>query len=197
VAVSKQQPVQAVRLAYQAGQRDFGESYVQELASKADSCKDLIDLSWHLVGRLQRNKAQSAVRYAKVVHSVDSARLAKELGRRAASADHGLSVLVQINLGAEPQKGGCAPGELEAVLQAVESESALKLAGLMTVPPQTPDPSGARPYFDALVKLRDQHGGQTRLPELSMGMSFDLEQAVAAGATLVRVGSAIFGERGD
>jgi hypothetical protein len=79
----------------------------------------------------------------------------------------------------------------------VESESALKLAGLMTVPPQTPDPSGARPYFDALVKLRDQHGGQTRLPELSMGMSFDLEQAVAAGATLVRVGSAIFGERGD
>ncbi len=104
-------------------------------------------------------------------------------------------MLVEVNVGGEKQKSGCKPGELEGVLVAIERETALELSGLMTVPPHTEDPSGARPAFDALVRLRDENGGAERLPELSMGMTHDLEYAIFAGATIVRVGTAIFGER--
>jgi pyridoxal phosphate enzyme (YggS family) len=202
IAVSKTKPAAAVREAYAAGQRDFGENYVQELAEKAELLADLTDLRWHFIGHLQRNKAKVVCRVASAVHTVDSVRLAEELGKRAKDGAGRtpvlpvLPVLVEVNVGGEAQKSGCEPSSLGELLNAIEQEPALKLSGLMTVPPATEDPRGARPYFDALAALRHEHGGAARLPDLSMGMSHDLEQAVAAGATFVRVGTAIFGERG-
>jgi pyridoxal phosphate enzyme (YggS family) len=198
VAVSKTQPASAVAEAYAAGQRDFGENYVQELVSKAEALQHLPDLRWHFIGHLQRNKVRHVVRLVHAVHGVDTAELAAELAKRArSSADSGspLAILVEVNIGREPQKHGVLPEAVEEVLASVERESELQLRGLMCVPPLSPDPTASRPYFDALVALREAHGGATRLPELSMGMTADLESAVAAGSTLVRVGTAIFGER--
>ena len=196
VAVSKTKTAAEVREAHAAGQRDFGENYVQELLVKAADLADLADLRWHFIGHLQRNKVKQVVRTLTLLHTVDSVRLADELGRRVGESGRApLPVLVEVNVGGEAQKSGCAPGELEAVLGAIERQAALRLSGLMTVPPHTDDPAGARPFFDALVRLRDRLGGASRLPELSMGMTHDLEHAVLAGSTWVRVGTAIFGER--
>ncbi|MCC6901828.1 MAG: YggS family pyridoxal phosphate-dependent enzyme [Polyangiaceae bacterium] len=196
LAVSKTKPAGAIREAHAAGQRDFGENYVQELVDKAAALADLEGICWHMLGHLQRNKARQVVKIASAVHTVDSVRLADELGKRAADAGRGpLTALVEVNVGGEAQKSGCAIDALGDVLAAVERAPGLRLTGLMTVPPHTEDPAGARPFFDRLVELRDAHGGATRLPELSMGMTHDLEHAVAAGATWVRVGTAIFGER--
>jgi hypothetical protein len=208
VAVSKKKPARLIRQAYAAGQRDFGENYVQELLQKAEACADLPDIRWHMIGHLQRNKARQVVRAAAVVHTLDSERLAEELGRRAADAvlestrrydatDRRLATLVEINVSGEARKSGCTPEELASVLEAVEREAALRLVGLMTMPPFSEDAAAARPYFERLRQLRDEHGGTARLPELSMGMTADLEQAIAAGATMVRVGTAIFGIRGE
>lgn len=197
LAVSKTKPVEAIRAAYAAGQRDLGENYAQELADKAAQLADLPGLRWHMIGHLQRNKAKLVTKVASFVHTVDSVRLAEELGKRAAeSGRERLTALVEVNVGGEAQKSGCSPEELGPVLDAIERQPGLALAGLMTVPPHTEDPAGARPFFDRLVALRDAHGGVVRLPELSMGMTHDLEHAIAAGATWVRVGTAIFGERG-
>jgi pyridoxal phosphate enzyme (YggS family) len=197
LAVSKTKPADDVRAAYAAGQRDFGESYVQELAEKAGLLADLDGLRWHMIGHLQRNKAKLVAKLACTIHTVDSVRLAEELGKRAADLRREpMVVLVEVNVGGEAQKSGCSPAELGEVLGAVERAPSLQLTGLMTVPPHTDDPVGARPFFDRLVTLRDAHGGAGRLPELSMGMTHDLEHAVAAGATWVRVGTAIFGDRG-
>jgi PLP dependent protein len=206
VAVSKFQPAAAIRTAYAAGQRDFGENYVQELEQKARELADLADLRWHLIGHLQRNKARFVAGLVSLVHTVHSAELVRELDRRAAgvaltearrfvTGEPRLSVLIEVNVGGEAQKSGCAPASLPEVLKALEQATHLKLAGLMCVPPHTEDPSAARPFFDELVALRELHGGAARLPELSMGMTADLEHAVAAGATIVRVGTAIFGAR--
>jgi hypothetical protein len=208
VAVSKTKPASAIREAHAAGQRDFGENYVQELAVKAEELQDLTDLRWHVIGRLQRNKTKLALKFASVVHTVDSVRLVQDLGKRAAEQpvpeprrlvaadDARLPVLVEVNVAGEAQKAGCLPGELPGLLEAVERESSsLRLVGLMTMPPHTEDPEAARPFFDELVRLRDRHGGPERLPELSMGMSHDLGPAVSAGSTIVRVGTAIFGVR--
>ncbi len=209
IAVSKRQPAQAIREAYQAGQRDFGENYVQELSLKAQQLADLPDLRWHMIGHLQRNKAKLVVQAASIVHTVDTPDLARELDKRAteplpvprrfnvrgAECGQRLPVLVEVNVGGEAQKSGCEPEDLAAVLDAVESCPRLMLAGLMTVPPFTEDAAASKPYFERLVTERERHGGQKRLPELSMGMTLDLEYAIAAGATLVRVGTAIFGER--
>ena len=205
VAVSKRKPIEDIRAAYAEGLRDFGENYVQELEQKAEALADLPDLRWHMIGHLQRNKARHVVRHASTVQTVDTVQLVRELGRRAADVpvaeprrfgvDGRLVVLVEVNVGGEEQKSGCDPGDLGEVLEAIESEPALALAGLMTVPPHTEDPAGAQPFFAELVRLRDLHGGAERLPELSMGMTHDLEYAVAAGATMVRIGTAIFGER--
>lgn len=206
IAVSKSQPVEAIRAAYAAGQRDFGENYVQELQQKAEALRDLPDLRWHMIGHLQRNKARHVVREATLIHSVDSVELVKELGKRAADVrlaperrfypdEDRIAVLVEVGIAGEAQKAGVAPAELGAVLDAVDAEPALALKGLMCVPPFTPDPAASRPHFDALRALRDRHGGPERLPELSMGMTLDFDHAIAAGATLVRVGTAIFGLR--
>jgi pyridoxal phosphate enzyme (YggS family) len=195
VAVSKTKSASLVREAYAAGQRDFGENYVQEFLAKRAELADLAEVRWHAIGHLQTNKARDVAGAASVVHTVDSVRLATELGRRAAGRASPLEVLVQVNVGGEAQKSGCAPAELSAVLAAVAAAPTLALRGLMTVPPHTDDPAGAQPYFATLAALRAAHGGVERLPELSIGMTHDLEVAVACGATIVRVGSAIFGER--
>ncbi len=204
LAVSKFHPPEVIREAYAAGQREFGENYVQELDGKLAALADLPELRFHLIGHLQRNKARRVAALAAGVDSVDSAELARELGRRAElgaeerSRRFGLAsrlrVLVEVSIAGEAQKGGVAEAELSSVLSAVEQEAALELRGLMCVPPLG-SPEATRPYFDRLVALRDAHGGPGRLPELSMGMTSDLEQAIAAGATVVRVGTAIFGER--
>jgi PLP dependent protein len=152
---------------------------------------------------LQRNKARQVVKLAQAVHSVDGPALAEELGkralgveiaeaRRAFGGDPRLPVLCEVNIAGEEQKGGVAPSALGELLDAVERQASLRLVGLMAVPPLGVD---ATPHFEALARLRDVHGGPSRLPELSMGMTADFERAIAAGATVVRVGSAIFGER--
>jgi PLP dependent protein len=197
IAVSKTHPAEAVREAYAEGQRDFGENYVQELLQKAEQLRDLTELRWHLIGHLQRNKARLVVPLVSLVHTVDSAELANELAKRFAGVVTGLRlpVLVEVSIAGEAQKHGAAPETLTELLQSIEALPALELRGLMCVPPFTDDPAGATPFFAELSRLRELHGGAGRLPELSMGMTHDLEQAVAAGATLVRVGTAIFGAR--
>jgi pyridoxal phosphate enzyme (YggS family) len=199
IAVSKTQPASAIREAHAAGQRDFGENYVQELVQKAEELRDLPELRWHFIGHLQRNKARFVAPLAALVHTVDTPELARELAKRfvAAPGAQGrrLSVLVEVSIAGEEQKHGAAPAELGALLDAIDAIPALALRGLMCVPPLTADPADARPHFEALRALRERHGGLARLPELSMGMTQDLEHAVAAGASLVRVGTAIFGAR--
>jgi pyridoxal phosphate enzyme (YggS family) len=197
VAVSKTKGPDAVREAYSAGQRAFGENYAQELAAKAVALADLPDLEWHFIGHLQTNKAKVVAKHAHVVHTVDSAALARELGKRAAREGRAtpLPVLIEVNVGREAQKAGAAPSEIDDVMRAVREQPALALRGLMTVPPAD-DIAAARGVFETLVSLRNLHGGPTALPELSMGMTADLDVAIACGATLVRVGTAIFGPRG-
>lgn len=206
LAVSKGQPASLIRAAYALGQRDFGENYVQELTQKAEALGDLPELRLHLIGHLQRNKAKQVVLHASAVHSVDSLALVEELARRmhgrevpadkrAFGDDPRLPVLVEVSIAGEAQKSGCPAAELAAVLEAAERAPTLRPVGLMCVPPLTDDASASRPYFDALARLREEHGGAARLPELSMGMTADFEHAVLAGSTLVRVGTAIFGAR--
>jgi pyridoxal phosphate enzyme (YggS family) len=195
VAVSKTKPPEAIRAAYAAGQRAFGENYAQELAAKAAALQDLPDLEWHFIGRLQRNKAKQVVQVARVVHTVDRADLAAELGKRATVLGARVRVLVEVNVSGEASKGGCPAEELAPVLAAIRAEPSLVAAGLMTIPPATDDPEAARTFFAALRGLRDRHGGEAMLPELSMGMTHDFAVAIQEGATLVRVGTAIFGAR--
>jgi pyridoxal phosphate enzyme (YggS family) len=195
VAVSKTKRPEAIREAYAAGQRAFGENYAQELTAKAEALSDLAGLEWHFTGHVQTNKAKVVAKHAHVVHTVDSAALARELGKRAVTERATpLPVLIEVNLGREPQKAGATPSEIDEVMAAVNAQASLFLRGLMTMPPAG-DLRSARAAFEALVTLRNLHGGVAVLPELSMGMSEDLEVAVAAGATYVRVGTAIFGER--
>jgi pyridoxal phosphate enzyme (YggS family) len=196
VAVSKTKLPELLREAYAAGQRAFGESYAQELAGKAEALKDLPDLQWHFIGHLQTNKARVVAAHAHVVHTVDSAALARELGKRAAKSGRPgpLPVLIEVSVGGEAQKAGAAPGDIDEVMRAIAEQPSLALRGLMTVPPAD-DLAAARRVFETLVSLRNLHGGPAVLPELSMGMSHDLEVAIACGATLVRVGTAIFGAR--
>ena len=195
LAVSKTMPAEAIRAAYAAGQREFGESYAQELAQKAEALRDLDGIVWHFIGRLQRNKAKQVAAAARVVHTVDRAELAIELGKRAVASGARLRVLAEVNVSGEASKGGCAPDELDAVLAAIRAAPGLEAVGLMTIPPDTDDSGEARPFFAALRVLRDRHGGASALPELSMGMTHDYVVAIEEGSTLVRIGTAIFGAR--
>jgi PLP dependent protein len=195
IAVSKTKPPEAIREAYACGQRAFGENYAQELVAKAEALADLADIEWHFIGHLQTNKARFAAKFAHVVHTVDSSALTRELGKRAArERPTALAVLIEVNVGREPQKAGATPGEIEEVMTAVRAEPSLALRGLMTMPPAG-DTDAARRVFETLALLRNLHGGVAALPELSMGMSDDLEVAVACGASYVRVGRAVFGDR--
>jgi pyridoxal phosphate enzyme (YggS family) len=206
IAVSKGQPARLVRALYGLGQRDFGENYVQELTQKGEALRDLPELRWHVIGHLQRNKVKHVVAHASALHSVDSLALIAELGqrmggrevpvgRRVFTEDGRLPVLIEVSIAGEAQKSGCPPAALGELLDAAERTAALRLVGLMCVPPLSDDADDARPHFDALRELARAHGGPARLPELSMGMTADFEAAIAAGATVVRVGTALFGAR--
>ncbi|HKP59524.1 MAG TPA: YggS family pyridoxal phosphate-dependent enzyme [Polyangiales bacterium] len=193
IAVSKRHTPEAMRAAYAEGQREFGENYVQELVQKAEALRDLPELRMHAIGRLQRNKVKDLLRVADRLHSVDSVdslRLAESLAERAAEAGRVLSLLVQVNVAGEAQKGGVREAELPALVAAIRGWPGVTLDGLMVIPPDV-EPEGRRPHFRRLRELAQQHG----LRELSMGMSDDLETAIEEGATQVRIGTAIFGER--
>lgn len=192
VAVSKMQPAEAVRAAAAAGARDFGENYAQELAAKRAACGDV---RWHFIGRLQRNKAKLVAGQVALVHAVDSAELAEELGRRAGGAVQ--PVLISVNVAGEATKGGVSPEAAGALAAAIATLPGVRLDGLMTMPPPSDDPEASRAAFLALRVLRDRLVQElgAPLPVLSMGMSGDFEVAIACGATHVRVGTAIFGAR--
>jgi len=201
MAVSKTQPSDRIRQAYAAGQRLFGENRIQEFADKAKSLADLADAEWHMIGHLQTNKAAKAVELFRAVDSVDSWKLAEKLDFGARKSGKKIAVLIEINVGGEAAKSGVSPNshELEGLLGLAPRLEALSIRGLMTVPPFTEDPEGARPYFRKLRQLRDTIAAR-RLPavsmnELSMGMSHDFEVAIEEGSTCVRVGTAIFGAR--
>jgi pyridoxal phosphate enzyme (YggS family) len=200
MAVSKTFPAERIREAYDSGLRLFGENRVQEFAGKTDALRDLHSAEWHLIGHLQTNKAAKALELFAAVDSVDSLRLAQRLNASAQQLGKKLKVLIEINVGGEAVKSGMAAesSELEELLSAAPELEHLEFRGLMTIPPFNDDPQEARPYFRKLRDLRDQIA--RRLPafnmrELSMGMSRDFEIAIEEGATCVRVGSAIFGER--
>ena len=188
VAVSKLQPPEAIRDAYAAGARAFGENYAQELRDKAEALSDLAGLRWHAIGPLQTNKARYVARAAQVFHALDRLEVARELSRRRTGTP--LAVYVEVNVGGEGTKSGVAPGSLGALLEAVRPLPGLELVGLMTMPPLAPAEE-VRPFFRALAALAREHG----LAGLSMGSTHDFETAIEEGATVVRVGTAVFGER--
>lgn len=198
IGVGKRQSVTALREAVDAGLRDLGENYAQELQAKRGA-PELAgrEIRWHFIGALQSNKARLVVGAA-LLHTVDRPSLIAALATRARALAVTQDVLVEVNLGGEAQKAGVAPDGLPAVLDAIAAESgALRCVGLMSIPPAD-GPGGSRPYFAALRELAARGAGgrpHVELRELSMGMSGDYEDAIAEGATMVRVGTAIFGER--
>ncbi len=194
VAVTKGFPVSVAVAAAQAGLVDLGENYVQEAREKV---RALPEVTWHMVGHLQRNKAREAVRLFSWIHSVDSVPLTEELSRRAVQHGRTVRVLLQVNVAREPQKHGVPPEEALALAQAVVRCEGLQLVGLMTIAPLSPDPEAVRWVFRELRRLRDDLSDRlgVPLPELSMGMTDDFEVATEEGATLVRIGRALFGER--
>lgn len=201
MAVCKTFPAEAILEAYDAGQRLFGENKVQEFAAKFPSLTHLADARFHMIGHLQSNKAAKAAEIFHAVDSVDSAKLAQRLNDTAQKLGKTLDVLLEINVGGEEAKSGLAPdsSELYAILRQSPQWRNLRVRGLMTIPPFTDDPEGARPYFRRLREVRD-HLNAPHLPSivlsaLSMGMSHDFEVAIEEGSTCVRIGTAIFGER--
>ncbi len=199
VGVSKRMPAERIAEAARAGLACIGENYVQEAREKRAALADCPQaLRWHLIGNLQRNKARDAVALFDVIETVDRAALAEELDRRAAAAGRTLEILLQVNVSGEPQKAGARPQDVAALLAACAALPHLRVTGLMTVPEAADDAEATRPAFARLRALRDAlraaPGGQT-LRDLSMGMSADFEVAIEEGATLVRVGTALFGPR--
>ncbi len=201
MAVSKTVEPARIHEAYAAGLRVLGENRVQEFADKSPALSELKDAEWHLIGHLQSNKARKAAELFHAVDSVDSLRLAEKLNQAAAQLGKALPVLIEINVGGEENKTGLEAGsvELDDLLQAAPQLEGLKIRGLMTVPPYTENPEGARPYFRILRDCREKIAAR-KLPRvemdvLSMGMSHDFEVAIEEGSTCVRVGTAIFGAR--
>jgi pyridoxal phosphate enzyme (YggS family) len=201
MAVSKTVEPGRIAEAYAAGLRVFGENRVQEFEGKSAALSELKDAEWHLIGHLQSNKVKKAAELFHAVDSVDSVRLAEKLNQAATEGGKKLDVLIEIKVGQEESKAGIPldSPELESLLQAAPQLANLQIRGLMTVPPFTGDPEGARPYFRLLRDLRDQIASR-KLPDvqmdvLSMGMSHDFEVAIEEGSTCVRVGTAIFGAR--
>ena len=195
IAVSKGFPAAVVALAAEAGLHDFGENRVQEALPKIAA---LTGVRWHMVGQLQRNKCPAVAGRFRLVHAVDRSDLADSLHRAALRAQTVQDVLIQVGLAGRPGQGGVAPAQAGDLLTRVAGLSGLRVRGLMVIAPPSADPEEARPFFFTLRALRDRLEAQcgVSLPELSMGMSGDFEVAVEEGATLVRVGRAIFGDRG-
>ncbi len=195
IAVSKTFPASAVRAAFEAGQRAFGENYVQEALAKIEALADL-PLEWHFIGPLQSNKTRPVAERCHWVHSVDRLKIAQRLNDARPSQLPPLEVCVQVNIGGEASKSGVAAREVPDLIAALAPLPRLRVRGLMTVPRATIDPVAQRAQFRALRELRDAVSVPgVVLDTLSMGMSDDLESAIAEGATMVRVGRAIFGER--
>jgi len=198
VAVSKTFPLAAVRQAYEAGQRDFGENRVQEALQKIAAASDL-EIRWHLLGHLQTNKARKAAPAFAMIQSVDSVELLEKLDAAAAESGHSPQLLIQVDLAGEATKFGLPPADVPRLFDAALACRAARVVGLMTLPPLPEISEDARPWFRQLRDLRDGWLASgvpaAMLRHLSMGMSGDFEVAVAEGATLVRVGTAIFGER--
>ena len=193
VAVTKKFPAAAVREAFELGVRDFGENYVQEFEEKRAELADCTGARYHFIGHLQSNKAKIAAKIFDVIHTVDSAKIARRLdaelgapGQRAI-----LEVLIEVKLSTEAAKAGAAPAEVPGLVEAIRGCPHLRLLGLMTMPPWSDDAERSRPYFARLSELAAANG----LGQLSMGMSHDLEVAIEEGATIVRVGTALFGPR--
>ncbi len=199
LAVSKFHPASDVRALASMGQLDFGESYAQEALAKQDELADLADLGlrWHFIGRLQTNKARFVAGRFSLVHSVDSLKLAQTLHKRAQALQAVQDVLVQVNLAGEGQKAGAAEDDTLRLAAEIMRMDFLGLRGLMLLPPLEDDPERARPWFARLRELRDglERELGIRLAHLSMGMTGDFRQAIAEGATMVRIGTRIFGER--
>ena len=198
VAVSKKKPASMVRELYQCGQRVFGENYVQEGVEKVKALSDLSEIKWHFIGHLQRNKAKLAVLNFDWIQTVDSVRLAKSLNRHAAEQGKILNVLVQVNIGREESKYGLMPETVPEFLDQVSSLSNICVRGLMTIHPFSASKEAARKWFRQMANLRSELAktfSQLDLSELSMGMSNDFEVAIEEGATIVRIGTALFGPR--
>lgn len=189
IGVSKTVDVERIRRALAAGIGALGENRVQEAKTKIEALGRPVP--WHLIGHLQTNKARDAVALFDVIHSVDRVELAREIDRRAQARDRIIDALVEVNLGGEASKGGAAPDGVGAVLDALSGLGHLRVRGLMAIPPVVERAEEARRWFRALRELGERHG----LKELSMGMSADFEVAIEEGATMVRVGTAIFGAR--
>jgi pyridoxal phosphate enzyme (YggS family) len=197
VAVTKKFPAKVIRDAYALGLREFGENYVQEFDTKRAELVDCAGARYHFIGHLQSNKSKIAAEIFDVIQTVDSAKIARRLNDEldsspARSSGHpGIEVLIEVKLSTEPTKAGAAPGEVPALVEAIRGCPHLRLLGLMTMPPWSEEAERSRPYF---ARLRDL-AGQNGLQHLSMGMSHDLEVAIQEGATIVRVGTALFGPR--
>ncbi len=199
VLASKTQPAAAVRAAYAAGARDFGENYVQEALAKQSEVSDLNDIRWHLIGHLQTNKARVAAAAFDLIHSLDSTRLGDALSRCQPNASTSpgarVAVLIEINLGGEASKTGVSPEDTDSLIRALIGK--VDIRGLMAIPPPGTGAEHSRLYFVRLRDLRDRLAASSglALSELSMGMTDDFEVAIEEGATIVRVGRAVFGER--
>lgn len=191
VAVTKKFSADRVREAYGAGLREFGENYVQEFAEKSPLLADLRDARFHLIGHLQTNKSRVAVDLFEVIETADSPKLLRRLDAAASSKGIKLDVLLEIKLSVEENKAGASPDEIPALLDAAGGCTHLNLSGLMTMPPWSDNPEQSRPYFKSLAELASKYNLKT----LSMGMSGDFEVAIEEGATLIRVGTALFGAR--
>ena len=198
VAVCKKKPVSMVREAYEAGQRCFGENYAQELRDKAKELSD-VEIDWHFIGNLQKNKAKYVAPVASMVETVDSIEIVRALADRLPEDSPPLPCLIEVNIGGETSKSGVAPNGIIPFIKELLRIPKIALKGLMILPPYDEDPELSRPYFkglrELLVLVNRELSLIEPLTELSMGMSYDFEIAIAEGATIVRVGTAIFGER--
>jgi pyridoxal phosphate enzyme (YggS family) len=198
VAVAKTFPADIVRAAAIAGATDIGENYIQEARAKVEALADL-NLRWHFIGHLQSNKARQAVRMFDLIHTVDSVHLAAEIDRAAAQIGKLQRVLVQVNVGGEDSKSGVPPAEAVPLVESIARMKSVQVRGLMTLPPFFDAPDRVRPFFAELrriaARIRAMNLPGVQMDELSMGMTGDFEAAIAEGATLVRVGTAIFGGR--
>jgi PLP dependent protein len=198
VAVGKTQPAAVIRAAVLSGATIIGENYIQEARDKFKALADL-DIQWHFIGHLQSNKAKYAVRMFDLVHSVDSYKLAVELDKQARGAGKRQRILVQVNISGEASKSGASEAQTVDLVGRIGGLENLEIQGLMTMPPFFNAPEKARPFFRALrrlaARIQSRHGDAVSMKELSMGMSGDFAVAIEEGATLVRVGSAIFGAR--
>lgn len=199
IAVTKTVPVQAMRVAYDAGIRDFGESRLQEAVEKQAALVDCPDITWHLIGHLQRNKARKALQHFQWIHSLDSLKLAQRLNQLAAELDCRPHCCLQVKMVPDPPKSGFSLEDLWAALPTLNQLTHLDLQGMMTIPPRNTPPEETQRIFTAARELRDRINDQgfepLHLTELSLGMSGDYSLAIAAGSTMVRLGTILFGDR--